>query len=433
MARVNKNLSKADILRGSLERFFENNPSASVVEFGKSKKFYGIERPWNDDSVAFLVPEKDAEKGELIETLNNVHLPPRLSALYHPDRNQLEIIFTARALSKSLQALDKRAFEFNFRGRMFPCVFDASSERLMVLAKHVFYPLHSQTAFRNLVSFSNYAARPMDQKASSVEYRRQFGRPISFYIGNIEWDEEGTLEVLRHISFYLTYYDSVSPFILIHPPDDPMLVKPKLRYCHGDFPEKISSRELNPTLLSFWVAAADAEPDKKFLYYFRIIEFVASNYLKGEKLSEVKKILAAPDLASRLDTSIDSLVGLIREEKPDGVNRFKAVVTELVDRKLIWQEICENPQGFTQSLEFDGGFKLPKVVDDTSDISKLGPNGPFVIAGQIRDIRNALAHGGEAQAGRVILPTARNVKMLLPWVHLISVIAGEVVLYEHHT
>jgi len=119
--------------------------------------------------------------------------------------------------------------------------------------------------------------------------------------------------------------------------------------------------------------------------------------------------------------------------KPDTFQRFQSVVTDLSDKNAVWQEICENPEAFTKELEFDGGFKLSKLLEDVSDISKLSPAVMTTIASNFIYIRNALAHGGEAQAGKLILPTARNLRMLAPWVHLITTVAGQVVLFEHHT
>jgi hypothetical protein len=423
-----------DKITQDLTQFLARNPDSKIELSEATSKRALVKLPWGDPSVEIVIPLAGSEQDKLVDCLNNVILPRRLSALYHVDTRELEVIFTARALSNSMKQIDGRSFDFNFEGDQYNCRFDTSSERLLAIAEEASYPQHSDSAFRNLMSFTEFTNMPDDVDGEFAEFiRSRFGRPLSFWVSAIDWDEEKTLSILRHISFYMRYYDSVSPFILIHPADDSMSVNPKERYVHGDFPKSISSRQLNPSLISFYLAAADALPENKFLYCYRIIEFVSSNYLKNDKLVQVKKILSNPALLSSLDSSIDRLVGLIREDKPDNVNRFKAVVNELVRGEVVWPEICGNPDAFTKSVEFDGGFTLPKIVDGVDDITRLGPTVMQAMAGSFRNIRNALAHGGEEQAGRVILPTARNEKLLQPWVHLIVVVAGEVVLHENHT
>lgn len=416
-----------------LSVFFQRNPEARIQLADGEDKIPLILDLWGDPSVAVTIPSGKGEYDELVSSLNALVLPPRLSAVYHEDRRSLEIIFTARALSNSLKEVDGRSFTFNFDGKAYHCYFGDSTDRLLVVARNAVYPQNSDTRHRNLKSFSEFAYKPDGNDDFSKHIRAQFDKPLSFFVDGIDWDEENTLNVLRHVSFYLIYYDSISPFIVIHPPDDSTSVAPKERYVHGDFPASISSRSLNPTLLSFWLAAAGANPENKFLYCYRIIEFVASTYLKGEKLVQVRRILSNPALAADMERAIDSLVGLIREEKPDNVTRFKSVVSELTRKDVVWPEICANPQAFTTAVSFDGGFQLGKLVDGVDDISRLGPQTLAAMAGMFRNIRNALAHGGEEQAGKVILPTARNIKLLQPWVHLISTVAGEVVLHENHT
>lgn len=416
-----------------LKIFLERNGEVKLQMTDGNIKVPLVLDLWGDPSVAVRIPPAGPDYDEFVSAMNDLRLPPRLSAIYHEDQKSLEIIFTARALSSPLKDVEGRSFSFNFAGKTYHCYFGDSTNRLLILARNAVYPQNSDSRHRNLKSFTEYFYRPSGDDEFSKQIRSQFEKPLSFFVDGIEWNEEDTLNILRHISFYLRYYDSISPFIVIHPPDDSTSVAPKERYVHGDFPASISSRVLNPTLLSFWLAAADANPENRFLYCYRIIEFVASTYLKGEKLVQVRRILSNPALAADMERAIDSLVGLIREEKPDNVNRFKAVVSELTRRDVIWPEICANPQAFTEAVSFDGGFELGKLVDGVNDISRLGPQTLAAMAGMFRSIRNALAHGGEEQAGKVILPTARNIKLLQPWVHLISTVAAEVVLHENHT
>lgn len=433
MAEEEQNIPDVDKISEELAVFIERNPDTKIELSEAKEKRALIKNPWADPSVAIVVPLDEKEKGNLVDCLNNITMPSRLSAIYHVDRKEIEVIFTARALSDSMKELDGRKFDFTFKDKVIECHFTDSSDRLMAIAKRVVFPQHSETSFRNLMSFVDFSRLdPEDGSEYGKFMRSQLGRPLSFFVRGVEWDEEETLNILRHISFYLLYYDSLSPFVRIHPPEDQTQVNPKERYVDGAFPFAISSRQLNPALLSFYLAAADAHPENNFLYCYRIIEFVASHYLKHEKLREVKRVLSNPALLSSLDTSIDVLVGLIRDEKGDVV-RFRSVVQELTRKEVVWPEICKNPDAFTKVVMFDGGFELAKLVDAVDTIDRLSPNCLQAMAGIFRNIRHALAHGGEEQAGKVILPTARNAKLLQPWVHLIVAVAGEVILHENHT
>lgn len=55
------------------------------------------------------------------------------------------------------------------------------------------------------------------------------------------------------------------------------------------------------------------------------------------------------------------------------------------------------------------------------------------ITRSLRDIRNALSHGRDQRTSSVIVPSSRNLHYLQPWVNLIAVVAGEVVLYKDAT
>ncbi len=131
---------------------------------------------------------------------------------------------------------------------------------------------------------------------------------------------------------------------------------------------------------------------------------------------------------------MDGLVAIFREENRNNeTQRFTKMITDLIDEDLIWREICENSKAFTEKVKFDGGFELNPLVANVASKDCFGPQGMENFARSLRKIRNALAHGGESQTGQVILPTVRNLKRLQPWVHLIAVAAGEVVIYEHLT
>jgi hypothetical protein len=411
-----------------LAPFLKSNPSAYIEEVGKAdSKFRLVRKPWGDVSVAFLAGEKAAgPNDDLIKTLNKLYFPERLTAIYHKRRRSLEVLWTAYKLGAEDEAIANRKFDFALGGKIYSCNFGRSSDELLTLAEHAAFLSVSETGFRNLQSFASYIARRDKDPA-------RYGEPLSFHIKGITWKEEQVLDLVRHINFYLRYYDAECPYIVVQPPTDASGKSVKTRYVTGKFPGSISSRRLNQTLMSFWIAAFDEDVTTSFLLHYRILEYVSSYYLQTEQRLALRKLLATPDIGSELDATIDALAGIVREEKGNDIVRFVRMFEELVDSDKIWKQICSSPDTFTSELVLDGGFKLAPIVANVKSKDSFGPKGMENVARAFRQIRNGLAHGGEAQAGRLILPTSENFRKLLAWVHLIEVAAGEVVLFEHLT
>lgn len=411
----------------ALAPFLKANRQSEIREYNSGKqKFRVVYEPWGDRSVALLLSsDEEALDDELQAALNNILLPERLTALYHRDTKDLEIIWTAYTLPKGDEDLATRNFKFTLEGTEFPCEFGRSSDRLMKLASRAMFISVSDTGFRNLQSFSS----SLRKKENDTRH----GEPTSFFIRKIGWKEEETLDIIRHLNFYLRYYDLRSPYVVIHPPKDQTVVKDKNRYIEGGFPAVITSRRLDQSLLQFWAAAFDQDVPTRFLLHFRILEFVASYHLQEEQRTAFKKVLATPHIFSDIDHTIDVLAGIVREDSRHDAIRFAKAMEELVDADRIWTEICLNPDAFTKPLDLEGGFYLKALVANTKSKDAFGPKGMENLARHLREIRNGLAHGGQAQGGRIILPTSRNFKKLLPWVHLIATAAGQVVLYEHLT
>lgn len=363
---------------------------------------------------------------ELVKTLNKLYFPERLTAIYHKRKRSLEVLWTAYKLGAEDEEIASRKFDFTLRGKTYACQFGHSSEELLTLAKHAAFLSVSETGFRNLQSFASYIARREKDPA-------RYGKPLSFHINGISWKEEQVLDIVRHLNFYLRYYDAKCPYIVVHPPGEESGKSEKTRYITGKFPSSVSSRPLNQTLMSFWIAAFDEDVTTSFLLHYRILEYVSSYYLQTEQRNALRKLLATPDIGSELDATIDALAGIVREEKGNDIVRFVRMFEELVDSDKIWKQICASPETFTSELSLDGGFQHAPIVANVKSKDAFGPKGMENVARAFRQIRNGLAHGGEAQAGRLILPTSENFRKLLPWVHLIEVAAGEVVLFEHLT
>ena len=399
---------------------FEVKPTAD------GKSIYLL-NPWGDKSVALVAYENGKRTPKLFSLLKRITLPEELSGIFHNEENRLEIIWTAYKLGKNSEEIRGRNFEFSFRGKDYKCHFSSSSAELLELAKHAAYMQISETGFRNLQSFSTYTNEDA-KKVQSVAQR--LGEPISFFIENLSNDHEEWFEVLKHLNFYLKYYDSESPHVIIHD-NEHQNKHPKKRYIDGKFPSRISSRELNPTLLAFWSAAYDHDITTRFLLYYRILEYVAGSYLQAQQRQELLKILSSPTAQDAVDKTLDRVAEVVRQDKLNEHDRFERMFVDLVARDKIWAEIKLDEAAFTTKNEFDGGLTIEPLIKDIKLNDAFDVNSMRSLAATLRKIRHALAHGGEQQSGSLILPTNRNFDMLLPWSHLAMVAAGEALIYEH--
>jgi hypothetical protein len=279
---------------------------------------------------------------------------------------------------------------------------------------------------RDLQSFDQFTNVP---KAKHSDYGLDI--PRSFWIRNADYSEEELLELIEHLNFYLSYYDFRSPIIIVHEPLSPnSQTAQRTRYLHGSFPKDIISDALDAHMLSFWSSAYGENPMMSFLLYFRVIEYAAIHYIDGTIRSHLRKLLMAPNIKGNIDPTIDEIVGSMNVQKLDDTQRFKAVLRQCVDPKLLWKDVQPSIAFFSKDTEFDGGFTVKKLVSSTDDEANFCTRGVDSFSESARKIRNALAHGKDMETAGVITPTTRNVKLFLPWVHLMATAAGEVVLYK---
>ena len=381
-----------------------------------------LDKPWGDESVALMAYEKGQIREELFECLEKVTLPEEYSAIYHEDDDSLEIIWTAYKLNKESEEVKGRNFVLTLESREYECEFRQSSDRLLCLANRAAYLRISETGFRNLQSFSSFVA--------AKEKSDSHGDPVSFFIDGLGRNSEGWAHVIKHLNFYLKYYDNQSPYIVIHETSD-NAKQEKIRYPEGNFPKNINSRFLNENLLSFWIATYTHDITTRFLLYYRILEYVSGLYLQSMQRHELLKLLSSPTALSAIDGTLDKVTAIVRQDNLSDMDRYLRMFEELVDKDKIWAEVAANVEVFSNDTTFEGGLKLKPLIAANATAETFGTKELQACARALRHIRHGLSHGGEVQAGKLILPTKENLHALVPWMHLAMTAAGEVLLYEH--
>ncbi len=410
--------------------FVEANPLSEIelVADTAEAPSYQIARPWGDTSLTIKIPP---EPEALAQALNGLHLPRRLTALWHREERKLEIIWTARKLQSVWTEVVDRNFSISFEGVEHECHFTAASDALLLIAENASPMTTSLTAFRNLQSFAAFLA----QKTDSVP-NPGIGNPLCFWISNIDWDENATLRFVRSLNFYMSYFDNRSPLVLVHELDDqPAEVIARTRYLRGPFPSEIKGKPIEQNLEVFWSEASSVTPTvttpmMSFLLYYRIIEYAALHYIDGAVKSELRKIISAPDLGGDLPRTIEQIVGAVSLKTLDEVPRFKAVIRNNVNPKLVWEDVKANIAAFSSEVAFDGGFSIRPLVGPNESEEGFCTRGLDGFSDTIRKIRNTLSHGKDQETAGMILPTYRNMALLRPWVHTIATAAGEIVIYK---
>ena len=399
-----KKASQDDSLESDLQPFLLANPEASMGEGTQGQAL--IETPWSDDTLELVV---NAEDAQLIEALNMVRLPPRFSALWHKDTSDMEFIWTvARPKNRFLG----RQFEFRFAGASYNCEFADSSARLLALAKSArpAGPM-SSTIHRNLMTFS-------------LGIRNEERRPTSFWIRNLDLDDT-VVELAQHLNFFTSYFDPMSPMIVIHPVD----VKPwPTTHPPEDFPEIIIGRQLDPNMLQLWAAAKTTEPFLRFLYLFQILEYAAFYHLDQEAAANIKRLLQSPDALWRIDDLARRVLDVVADYRSEDAAKLTAVIKLCTEPEQVWPIFEQDENFFCQRLSFEGGFSLDPLLREGWTLEDFRTGGFPRLADSYRKLRNALAHG--RRAADVIQPTVGNARLLEPWIEALRITASNLILFE---
>lgn len=408
-----------------LEKFLKRNPASvvSTLDLPEVGRVHRIERPWGDSTLQLMLP---SDPTATIAILNKLYLPERLSALWHTDTNDIEVIWTALPLSNDQQEIAGRKFVFQFGGKSYNCEFGTASERLQIIAAYVMPTTNpTETQFRNLQSFTRMAHRRFNE-ADTTEYA-----PRSFWIRKVKLDPVAVIRMIECLNFYLTYYDAKSPSVLIHDIHDP--VAPQHRYREGKFPAKIRGRAFDENLMSFWDAAHQRNTMLRFIFFYRIIEYAASHYVDTSVRSKLAKVVSDPAIGENVDRAIESILSAFDGAKSEEVPRFNRLIITSVDPAVVWREIQSNKDMFSKRFVFDGGFALDPILSKEETEKTFGTGGLVKFANAIRQIRNVLVHGRDQNTATAITPTPRNMKFLSAWVNAVAAAAGEVVVYGSNT
>ena len=415
--------------RSLLEPFLDTHPNVTIewrTVRKEARESLCLNRPWGDNGLVFSLPE---DLDHFADTLNNVLLPNRYTALWHKDTKCFEIIWTAYPLRDESTDMKRREFSFALDSETYECKFDQSSDRLLSLARHAVPVAMSHSGHRNLQSYQLYL-RQTDNNEDDSPRGSSVGEPLSFWISNVEWDEDKVLRLVRHLNFYLTYYDTLSPTIYIHSPPEE---KPRVtnRYRLGEFPSRIDAHEIEDDLLQLWMAAKDGDAARRFIYYYRIVEYASHAHIDREARRSIWRLLSQPHARSNVGTLVDEVVSAALSKSTDDYQKMVNLLRDVVGIEALWEELARNKSAFVDGIEFDGGFRLGALLSESASLDTFKANGMNLFVSHARGIRNHLSHGRDRATQAAITPTVENFRRLEPWTSAMLVLAGEVLMFRN--
>lgn len=421
-----------DGMKTKLANFLANNPKSSLRYEEKDAQYF-VSKPWGDDSFELAVSHDDET---MIASLNASIFPERYSAIYHPSIRSLEVAYTVFKPSGGAD-IRNRKFEFLHAEKKYPCRFGTSSLELLHIAGHVKQlESYGSSNYRNLMSYNTYKLLKdgrISNPPSELSAAYADASPISFWIEELDWDDDNVLDLVLHLNFYMSYYDNSSPQVLVHTPvEESTRFKRVDRYPFGDFPPIIRSNKIDRNLLHLWKASQEGDPARRFLYNFQILEYSAYYMIEDEVSRAITRLLLAPNAVSNAPSIAAQIQEAFSASKIPESQKTELLLRKLVKADIVWAAIEKNKEFFCAATEFEGGFRISPILSSSKiTLSDFEKNWTSSIASVLRNLRNALSHGKEMRMSSVITPTAHNMRLLQPWVMLISAAAKDVLVYRN--
>jgi hypothetical protein len=322
-----------------------------------------------------------------------------------------------------------RSFRLVFRGVERTCEFARASDRLNLIAQTARFTLQkSESKHRNL-----------DYYQAGMEYRRnhvdQFPGgnppPKSFWVRDVDWDEDAVVELSLHINFYMCYYDRFTPIILTLD-DEPDSRAVEVERAHrGPFPGTISAQVLDADLLNLWTSTITEDPIRRFLHSYQILEYAGHYYIKDEALERIRKLLIEPNMLDNLHGTAAAIFSALAPWKKDDDERIKQIIKDYVAPSALWPVIEPYKDAFSQKVTFDGGHVQEPLISPGMSADKFATQSwPDTLCNRLTTLRNSVVHAREHRNEVSVVPTARNYDRLRPWALLASGIAEQVLVFR---
>ena len=400
----------------NLKNLVELNPKVKLTEYDDSTK---LTLPWNDKTVGFVF-----KKGQKLIDIKDVIFPEQLSAIYNYKDTALEFIYGPISQENKIKV---REFDFLYKGQSFKCSFGAISDTLKILAKAFKeQATESQTDYRNIRLLRDVLNDGLYKELFKDKFMASF-----FVQGNFKKINFDFVGLSKSLNFYMSYFDRNTPTILIHPKelDEENYNNPCLYELFDTFPKKINASKIDSTLLDTFMVAGKTENIRlQFIFYFQVLEYCSYYYLDKKIQAKILKTMNDPSVFDKPEYFSKTLIEDLKDHfsKKDDSIKLEKTITENVSIKDLKNEIESNKEFFSNDIEFEGGLKINRIVQNDHGIDSLKDDDLILIKKNIERIRNVLVHLRESRENKVILPSQNNNQKLQPYLWLIRRIAEKV-------
>ena len=406
----------------NLNVFIENN--ALKISFDEQNNII-LENAWEDDSLLLLFCQT-----ENFEGFNNIILNNKLLALFHLDAQHYEFIYQPLLTTNNCIG---REFTFNYEGYEFRAKYDQPTDIFEKIARSVRRRKpESISNYRNLLVFRDFYDKENLKESIQLYFKDRI--PINFHIiGPFDQLEENQqITLMRHLNFYMKFYDRNSPEIEILKTEN--TIETYTIPCKSkkdSFPDHLNLLSIDNIVLSILQTARYAESNRLgYIFYYQVLEYCAYYYMDADFKRQISTIIRRPDLYINWDKYLPEFIEKFQTNfNPKSNNsdshRMDKVICEYCSMSDICDELQLNANYFSQEQNFDGGFSTQPLlpngkIDATMDLRALK------LRERLEKIRNVLVHARESRENCVILPSEENDNKLLPYLCLIRRIAETV-------
>jgi len=409
-----------------LKSYCEKN---SLAEVSVEDDHIVIDKPWGRDDARLKAKINDHE---FIDALNNLKLTPRFDALFHCDTNVIEFVFAfIDPSTDSYKDLANREFVVHYDGHPYQCRYGEPTERLYKIAKS-FEKLPSDVAVKSIPQITPFKDfQNLEGMSDRIKKYFEVKVPRCFFIESpIPLSDISIENLSRHVNLLMGYYDRYCPMIAINPELDQDSFESKLpvRYIEGAFPDALLAHPVDDIVLKLIEVARTSQPRFAFLYYYQVFEYAGYYYIDENTKRSLRNFLKDPALINCGEEKVSELFTMFSDLGHNDDVKMKKVIEEQCDPRVLWGEISNDIEFFSQEHNFEGGFIAKSLIASDTTESSWGTMWMPKAYDHITKIRNSLVHARERRENKVILPSRKNNEILRRYIPLIRRMAEQVAL-----
>ena len=415
--RKKDKIAKNDFLKN-----FQTNNKHSKCSIDRG--LVTIETPWGSECSSLVF---DINNKKTIHALNNFIFPPYFDMAIHVDTNLAELFFGFIPSDKDpYKQYISHEFEFYFDGIQYECFYKEPSENFYEIVK----------SFKRLYNDKEDILTPqLDVYKDSLKIgdlppnaKLFFSKRVAknFYIkASKPFTQINIVKLARNLNFAMRYYDRRSPLVIIRAEkeaDQDNKIEWS-RFIEKKFPKSISIEPLDDFMLQLIEVARITNYRFAFLYYYQVIEYAGFYFIDNKAKKDLRQLLRDPTMISCEEDKLTQLFALISDMNHADDAKMKRVIEEYCNPTVIWNEIINDKDFFTQEIKFDGGFEISALISKDTTVESWKAMWMPKLYDTLTKIRNCLVHARERRQCSVISPTKSNnykIKRYLPVIARIS-------------